>query len=103
MASLERSIENFESEGWVLVSQSEPPPELRLDVALLPNLVRDAPSVFAVVDVLRASTSIITLLERGGAGGRPAGGFPAPSSAASGPAWRRPGSTTATRRRSSPP
>jgi len=65
MASLERSIENFESEGWVLVSQSEPPPELRLDVALLPNLVRDAPSVFAVVDVLRASTSIITLLERG--------------------------------------
>ena len=65
MASLERSIENFESEGWVLVSQSDPLPELRLDVALLPGLIRDAPSVFAVVDVLRASTSIVTLLERG--------------------------------------
>src|SRR3972149_5416512 len=65
MASLERSIEHFESEGWVLVSQSDPLPELRLDVALLPNLIRDARSAFAVVDVLRASTSIITLLERG--------------------------------------
>src|SRR3972149_6045651 len=65
MASLERSIEDFRSEGWVLVSQTDPLPELRLDVALLPGLIRDAPSVFAVVDVLRASTSIITLLERG--------------------------------------
>jgi 2-phosphosulfolactate phosphatase len=65
MASLQRSIEDFRSEGWVLVSQSEPLPELRLDVALLPGLIRDAPSVFAVVDVLRASTSIVTLLERG--------------------------------------
>src|SRR3972149_1101559 len=65
MASLERSIEHFESEGWVLVSQSDPPPELRLDVALLPNLIREARSAFAVVDVLRASTSIVTLLERG--------------------------------------
>jgi len=65
MASLQRSIEDFRSEGWVLVGQSEPLPELRLDVALLPGLVGDAPSVFAVVDVLRASTSIVTLLERG--------------------------------------
>jgi len=65
MASLQRSIEDFRSEGWVLVSQSDPLPELRLDVALLPSLIRDAPSVFAVVDVLRASTSIVTLLERG--------------------------------------
>jgi len=65
MASLQRSIEDFRSEGWVLVSQSEPLPELRLDVALLPSLIQDAPSVFAVVDVLRASTSIVTLLERG--------------------------------------
>src|SRR3989304_844573 len=65
MASLERSLENFESEGWVLVSQSDPLPELRLDVALLPSLIQDARSVFAVVDVLRASTSIVTLLERG--------------------------------------
>ena len=38
---------------------------MRLDVALLPGLIRDAPSVFAVVDVLRASTSIVTLLDRG--------------------------------------
>ena len=65
MASLQRSIEDFRNEGWVLVSQSEPLPERRLDVALLPGLTRDAPSVFAVVDVLRASTSIVTLLERG--------------------------------------
>jgi len=65
MASLERSIEHFESEGWVLVSQSDPLPELRLDVALLPSLIRDARSAFVVVDVLRASTSIVTLLERG--------------------------------------
>src|SRR3989337_3802211 len=65
MASLQRSIEDFRSEGWVLVSQSDPLPELHLDAALLPGLMRDAPSVFAVVDVLRASTSIVTLLERG--------------------------------------
>jgi len=65
MASLQRSIEDFRNEGWVLVSQSDPLPELHLDVALLPGLMRDAPSVFAVVDVLRASTSIVTLLERG--------------------------------------
>ena len=65
MASLERSMERFESEGWVLVSQSDPLPELRLDVALLPSLIQDARSAFVVVDVLRASTSIVTLLERG--------------------------------------
>ena len=64
MASLQRSIEDFRSEGWVLVNQTDPLP-LRLDVALLPNLIHDARSAFAVVDVLRASTSIITLLERG--------------------------------------
>jgi len=38
---------------------------LRIDVALLPSLIQDARSAFAVVDVLRASTSIVTLLERG--------------------------------------
>jgi 2-phosphosulfolactate phosphatase len=38
---------------------------LRFDVALLPSLIRDADSVFAVVDVLRASSTIVTLLERG--------------------------------------
>jgi len=65
MASLERSIEHFQSEDWVLVSQTDPLPELRLDVALLPSLIQDARSAFAVVDVLRASTSIVTLLERG--------------------------------------
>src|SRR3989337_2708204 len=65
MASLEQPIERLQTGGWVLVSQTDPLPELRLDVALLPSLIRDAPSVFAVVDVLRASTSIITLLERG--------------------------------------
>jgi len=64
MASLQRSIEDFRSEGWVLVNQTDPLP-LRLDVALLPNLIHDARSAFAVVDVLRASTSIVTLLERG--------------------------------------
>ena len=65
MASLQRSIEDFRSEGWALVSQSDPLPELRLHVALLPSLIHDARSAFAVVDVLRASTSIVTLLERG--------------------------------------
>lgn len=38
---------------------------MRIDVALLPSLIRDADSVFAVVDVLRASSTIVTLLERG--------------------------------------
>jgi 2-phosphosulfolactate phosphatase len=38
---------------------------LRIDVALLPGLVTDTDSVFAVVDVLRASSAIVTLLERG--------------------------------------
>ena len=38
---------------------------MRIDVALLPSLIRDADAVFAVVDVLRASSSIVTLLERG--------------------------------------
>jgi 2-phosphosulfolactate phosphatase len=38
---------------------------LRIDVALLPDLVADTDSVFAVVDVLRASSAIVTLLERG--------------------------------------
>ncbi|HLB26729.1 MAG TPA: 2-phosphosulfolactate phosphatase [Dehalococcoidia bacterium] len=38
---------------------------MRLHVALLPNLIQDARSAFAVVDVLRASTTIVTLLERG--------------------------------------
>lgn len=65
MASVERSIEHFQSEDWVLVSQTDPLRKLRLDVALLPNLIQDARSAFAVVDVLRASTSIVTLLERG--------------------------------------
>jgi 2-phosphosulfolactate phosphatase len=38
---------------------------LRIDVALLPDLVADTDSAFAVVDVLRASSAIVTLLERG--------------------------------------
>jgi len=38
---------------------------MRIDVALLPDLVADTDSVFAVVDVLRASSAIVTLLERG--------------------------------------
>lgn len=38
---------------------------MRIDVALLPDLVVDTRSVFAVVDVLRASSTIVTLLERG--------------------------------------
>ena len=38
---------------------------MRIDVALLPDLVTDTDSVFAVVDVLRASSAIVTLLERG--------------------------------------
>ncbi len=38
---------------------------MRIDVALLPGLIGDADGVFAVVDVLRASSSIVTLLERG--------------------------------------
>jgi 2-phosphosulfolactate phosphatase len=38
---------------------------LRIDVALLPDLIADTDSVFAVVDVLRASSAIVTLLERG--------------------------------------
>ena len=38
---------------------------MRIDVALLPDLVVDTDSVFAVVDVLRASSAIVTLLERG--------------------------------------
>src|SRR3989304_5198021 len=84
MASLERSIEHFQSEDWVLVSQTDPLPELRLDVALLPSLIQDARFAFVVVDVLRASTSIVTLLERGvpavipapGGGVRPGGAPP---------------------------
>jgi hypothetical protein len=38
---------------------------MRIDVALLPSLIRDRQAVFVVVDVLRASSSIVTLLERG--------------------------------------
>lgn len=38
---------------------------MRINVALLPDLVADTDSVFAVVDVLRASSAIVTLLERG--------------------------------------
>jgi 2-phosphosulfolactate phosphatase len=38
---------------------------MRIDVALLPDLVANEDSVFAVVDVLRASSAIVTLLERG--------------------------------------
>jgi 2-phosphosulfolactate phosphatase len=38
---------------------------LRIDIALLPALVAETDSVFTVVDVLRASSTIITLLERG--------------------------------------
>lgn len=38
---------------------------MRIDVALLPDLVKYPQSVFAVVDVLRASSTIVTLLERG--------------------------------------
>jgi len=38
---------------------------MRIDIALLPDLVADPDSVFAVVDVLRASSAIVTLLERG--------------------------------------
>jgi 2-phosphosulfolactate phosphatase len=38
---------------------------LRIDVVLLPDLVREMDSIFAVVDVLRASSTIVILLERG--------------------------------------
>lgn len=38
---------------------------MRIDVALLPDLIADTDSVFAVVDVLRASSAIVTLMERG--------------------------------------
>ena len=38
---------------------------MRFDIALLPDLVKDGDSVFAVVDILRASSTIVTLLERG--------------------------------------
>ncbi len=38
---------------------------MRIDVGLLPSLVRDADSVVAVVDILRASSSVVALLERG--------------------------------------
>ncbi len=38
---------------------------MRIDVALLPGLIRDADSVFAVVDILRASSTIVTLLGHG--------------------------------------
>jgi 2-phosphosulfolactate phosphatase len=38
---------------------------MRIDVALLPDLVANEDSIFAVVDVLRASSAIVTLLERG--------------------------------------
>lgn len=38
---------------------------MRIDVALLPSLIRDSDSVFTVVDILRASSSITTLLETG--------------------------------------
>ena len=38
---------------------------MRFDAALLPDLVKDGESVFAVVDVLRASSTIVTLLEGG--------------------------------------
>ncbi len=38
---------------------------MRLHVAFLPSLVRAAPQVCIVVDVIRASTSLVTLVERG--------------------------------------
>ena len=38
---------------------------MRIDVALLPSLIRDTDSVFVVVDILRASSSIVALLQRG--------------------------------------
>ncbi len=38
---------------------------MRIDVALLPSLIRDANSVFALVDILRASTSIVAMLDSG--------------------------------------
>jgi 2-phosphosulfolactate phosphatase len=38
---------------------------MRIDIALLPGLIRDADSVFVVVDILRASSSIVALLQRG--------------------------------------
>ncbi|MEE8346140.1 MAG: 2-phosphosulfolactate phosphatase [Dehalococcoidia bacterium] len=38
---------------------------MRFDIALLPDLVKDGDSVFAVVDILRASSTIVTLLEGG--------------------------------------
>ncbi len=38
---------------------------MRIDVALLPDRIADTDSVFVVVDVLRASSAIVTLLERG--------------------------------------
>ena len=38
---------------------------MRIDVALLPGLIRDTDSVFVVVDILRASSSIVALLQRG--------------------------------------
>ena len=38
---------------------------MRIDVALLPSLIRDTDSVFVVVDILRASSSIVALLQSG--------------------------------------
>jgi 2-phosphosulfolactate phosphatase len=38
---------------------------MRIDVALTPALIRDTATIFAVVDTLRASSTIVTLLERG--------------------------------------
>lgn len=38
---------------------------MRIDVALLPSLIRDTDSVFVIVDILRASSSIVALLQRG--------------------------------------
>ena len=38
---------------------------MRLDVALAPSQIRDPEQIFAVVDTLRASSTIVTLLERG--------------------------------------
>lgn len=38
---------------------------MRIDVALTPALIRDSATIFVVVDTLRASSTIVTLLERG--------------------------------------
>jgi len=38
---------------------------MRIDVALTPAFIRDSAAIFAVVDTLRASSTIVTLLERG--------------------------------------